>query len=179
MNPLQIRRYRPSDVDAIYSAVMESRRELSTWMPWCHASYCRQDAINWVESRPDAWENNREWSFVIVDSGDRFLGTCGIHRIEALNGVAEIGYWVRSTATCRGVATSATQQLCHWAFSEARLHRIEVLASVENLPSQRVAEKIGAVREGILIQRMVLHGRRHDCVLFAILNESDVLKSRQ
>jgi hypothetical protein len=34
-----IRRFLAEDVDALYEAASESRRELSAWMPWCHGNY--------------------------------------------------------------------------------------------------------------------------------------------
>jgi ribosomal-protein-serine acetyltransferase len=170
---IQLRRYRPDDIDAVYEAVIESRVELSRWMPWCHPDYSRDDAVWWVESRPAAWEQNEEWSHLIVDSHGQLLGSCGIRRLDLRNGVGELGYWVRTSATGQGVATEATRQLCEWAFREQGLHRIEILAAVENLPSQRVATKVGGVREGILRQRLLLHGRRHDCTLDVILKEAN------
>jgi ribosomal-protein-serine acetyltransferase len=168
---IQIRKYQSGDVDAIYDAVIESRVELSRWMPWCHAAYSREETAGWVESRPDAWENDGEWSFVIVDGDGGFLGACGIHRIDRLNGVGEVGYWVRTSATRQGIATEAVRLLCRWAFRETTLHRLEIVASIENLASQRVAEKAGATREGVLKERLMLHGRRHDGVLSAILKD--------
>jgi ribosomal-protein-serine acetyltransferase len=166
---IQLRRYQPDDVDAVYEAVMESKAELSPWMIWCHAGYSRQETVTWVEGRADAWERDEAWDFVIVDSSGRFVGACGIHRLDLRNGVGEIGYWVRTSATRQGIATAAVRQLCRWAVDEAGLHRLEILAAVENLASQRVAEKAGAVREGILRDRFLLPDRRHDAVLFAIL----------
>ena len=143
---IRIRRYDPNDVDAVYEAVMESKAELSFWMPWCHHAYSRKDAAAWVESRPNAWETNQEWSFVVVNAEGKLLGTCGIHRIDRLNGVGELGYWVRTSETSNGVATSAATLLSQWAFQEMGLHRIEIVASVENKASLRVAE--GSVRFG-------------------------------
>lgn len=169
---IQIRRYRPDDVDAIIDAVLESKTELSQWMPWCHPEYSRQDAVTWVEGRPKAWEQNEEKSFLIVDSKDRLLGSCGIHHIDLRNNRGEIGYWVRSSATRQEVATEAVRLACQWAFQEGGLHRIEIVVSVENVASQRVAEKAGGIREGILRQRLLLHGRWHDCVLYSILKHN-------
>ena len=43
-----------------------------------------------------------------------------------------------------------------------------VVFAVSNLPSQRVAEKAGAVREGVLRRRLLLHGVSHDAVMFSL-----------
>ena len=166
-----IRQYRPDDVDPIYAAVIASKPQLSPWMPWCHDEYSRVDTTKWVEGRPIAWERNEEWSFLIVDENDSVLGGCGIHRLDLKNGVGELGYWVRTQSTSQGIATEATRQLCRWAFSENGLQRIEILASVENVASQRVAEKAGGIREGILRHRIWLHGRPHNCILYSILKD--------
>jgi ribosomal-protein-serine acetyltransferase len=166
---VRIRPFRLDDLDAVYSAVIASRSELSPWMPWCHEEYSRAETAEWIEGRPTAWTRNEEWSFLIVGENDTVLGGCGIHRLDLKNGVGELGYWVRTPSTRQGIATEATRQLCRWAFSEARLRRIEILASVENLRSQRVAEKAGGVREGILRHRIWLHERPHDCILYSIL----------
>ena len=76
---------------------------------------------------------------------------------------------MRTSATRQGVARSALRQLCEWAFGEKGLRRLEVLSSVENIPSQQVALSSGFVREAVLRERIVLHERPHDCVLFSIL----------
>ncbi|WP_397568341.1 GNAT family N-acetyltransferase [Schlesneria sp. T3-172] len=169
--PVRIRTYRPEDVEGIYSAVMASRRELSEWMPWCHETYSRQDTTGWVSSRTSAWERNVEWSFLIIDGDETVVGGCGLHRLDLKNGVAELGYWVRTESTGQGVATEATRQLCQWAFQDGGLERIEILASVDNRASQRVAEKVGGVREGVLRRRIRLGGRSHDCILYSILKK--------
>jgi len=165
----QIRRYRSEDIDAIYEAVIESKPELSSWMPWCHEAYSKTDTQTWVEARGPAWDCNEDWSFLIVDANDRILGGTGVHRIDLRNGVAELGYWVRTSATRQGVATAAVGLLSEWAFREKGLRRLELLSSVQNIPSQRVALSAGFVREAVLRERIVLHERPHDCVLFSKL----------
>jgi RimJ/RimL family protein N-acetyltransferase len=56
-----------------------------------------------------------------------------------------------------------------WAFTNTELHRLEIKAAVDNIASQQVALKSGATREAILKQRLLLHGYRHDAVLFSII----------
>jgi len=55
-----------------------------------------------------------------------------------------------------------------WAFASTELVRLEILVAISNLPSQRVAEKAGAVREGVLRRRLLLHGVSHDAVMFSL-----------
>lgn len=65
-------------------------------------------------------------------------------------GVAEVGYWVRREARGRGYATRATRLVSESGIHELALSRIQLHAFPENVASQRVAEKAGFTREGIL-----------------------------
>ena len=83
--------------------------------------------------------------------------------------MANLGYWVRTSATRRGVATRAVRELAGFAFRETDLVRLEIVVAIDNRASLRVAEKSGAIREGTANQRVRLHGRSQDAVVFAIL----------
>ena len=165
----QIRPYHPYDVEAVYQAVVESKSELMPWMPWCHEHYSRSDTVEWVTKRQEAWENNVDWSFAIVDASGRILGGTGLHRLDLRNGVGEIGYWIRTSATRQGVAVAAVGLVCEWAFRERGLRRIELMAAVENRPSRSVAVRAGFTQEGILRERLLIRGQPCDAVLFAKL----------
>ena len=62
----------------------------------------------------------------------------------------EIGYWIRSDETSKGLATEATRRALDIAFDELRLHRVILRIAVGNHPSERVAVKLGFTREGVL-----------------------------
>ena len=83
--------------------------------------------------------------------------------------VVNLGYWVRSSRVKHGIATAAALLLADFGFKELKLNRIEILAAVENHASQRVAAKAGAMREGILRNRLLLHGKIHDAVIFSLI----------
>jgi RimJ/RimL family protein N-acetyltransferase len=55
-----------------------------------------------------------------------------------------------------------------FAFEELCLNRLELIIPVGNDPSIRVAEKVGAEREGVLKGRVMLGGRPHDAVSYSI-----------
>jgi len=90
------------------------------------------------------------------------------------HGLAEIGYALTTPAQGRGIQTQALQQLLADLFLETPLQRIEARCAVDNVASQRVLEKVGFVREGLLRAYFFLAGRRVDNFLYAILR-SDFL----
>ena len=74
----------------------------------------------------------------------------------------------------QGVATAATRAAAGWAFGAVPgLERLQLRAAVENVASNRVAEKAGFTREGVLrAQRFNARlGRRVDFVMWSLLRE--------
>jgi len=61
-------------------------------------------------------------------------------------------------------------RLCaQFGFTELHLKRLEILTAAGNVRSQHVAEKAGAMREGMLRQRLNIGDVWHDAVLFSLL----------
>jgi ribosomal-protein-serine acetyltransferase len=166
---IHIRRYEPSDVPEMVAAAHESIADVSPWMPWCHPNYSESDAIAWIRATLEGHENGTMYDFAVFDEAGRYAGGCGINQISRLTGVANLGYWVRSSATGRSIAPSAVLQLIPWVFENTPLHRLEIVAAVANVRSQRVAEKVGAHRDAVLKKRVLVNGRPSDAVLYSIL----------
>jgi RimJ/RimL family protein N-acetyltransferase len=167
-----IRRYRDGDAELLYEAVRESIAEVSVWLPWCHEGYSIEESRDFVASRNVRSQGDEWYSFAVIDqSSGSFLGGVGLNFINRIHQFANLGYWVRTSAAGRGVATRATRLAARFGFEELGLHRIEIVAAVDNVASQRVAERAGAVREGILRRRLSINGVPHDAVLFSLVRE--------
>jgi RimJ/RimL family protein N-acetyltransferase len=166
---VRIRPYLVTDADALYASVHESIADMHRWMPWCHANYTTDDARGWVEAQVTAREMGSVYDFAIVGPDGIFAGACGINRIDGLNRVANLGYWVRSSRAGRGYAPVAVAQVVSWVFANTNLNRLEVVVAADNIKSQRVAEKIGAKREALMQKRVMLEGRSEDAFLYALL----------
>ncbi len=157
----------PVEADAapLAAAVQQSIRELAPFMPWATPGYGVTESLKWIrhEIAPD------EVGFVIIEPGDELVGSCGLNGFNELNRFANLGYWVRSDMTGRGHATRATRLLAEYALRTLGLARVEILMSVENRASRRVAERVGARFEGQLRSRLLLRGRHHDADLFSLI----------
>ncbi|MFO8099091.1 MAG: GNAT family protein [Salinibacter sp.] len=168
-----VRPFRDADIEPLAAAVQASLDDLRPWLPWAHAAYDRTDARTWVESRPTAWANDEAYSFAVVHTGTgRFLGGVGINRIDRPSRVGNLGYWARTDATGQGVATTAARLAADIGFEDLGLRRIELLVPVGNTASRRVAEKIGAVEEGLLRRRLRVEENVYDTVLYALFPEA-------
>lgn len=164
-----IRPYRIEDAPALHEAALESVAEIQPFMAWCHPGLTLAEMRTWVAAQVAAFEALKAFEFAIVAADGRFLGACGLNHLDDANRRANLGYWVRTSAARRGVATEAVRQLVRWGFANTDLIRLEVVVSTRNAPSLRVAEKAGAWREGVLRRRLLIRGDAHDAVVFSFV----------
>jgi len=165
---IRIRPFQREDAFALYESVRESMEQLRPWMPWCHSQYAISEAEEWIDKQRTAFDTSDEYHFAII-SGSEFAGVCGLNGVRRVNRLANLGYWVRTSFTGRGIATRATRLLADWAFQNTDLNRLEILVAIRNHASLRVAAKAGAVWEGVLRGRLHLQGEPQDAVLFSIV----------
>jgi len=90
---------------------------------------------------------------VILRENPDVLGYCGfLHHPEVPEEV-EIGYRLHSAYWNRGLTTEAARAVRDHAFVDLKLPRVISLVHPENIPSRRVAEKIGMTAEKQIIFR--------------------------
>jgi [ribosomal protein S5]-alanine N-acetyltransferase len=82
-----------------------------------------------------------------------------------------LGYWVDGAVTGRGLATLAVALVCDHAFTAAGLHRLQADIRPENLPSQRLVERLGFRQEGVLRRYLDIDGDWRDHLSYALLAE--------
>jgi RimJ/RimL family protein N-acetyltransferase len=126
-------------------------------------------ARTWLERYEEGRSEGEREAFAVVDEQGTFLGLAVALRIDREAGTAELGYTVAPAARGRGVATEALRQVTAWAFAELGLFRLELLISVENAASKRVAERCGYVREGVLRSLYLKPGLREDTEIWSRL----------
>lgn len=143
------------DVQAFHEAVLASIPELRPWMEWCNENYSIEVPIAFIKAQPESWENDTNYQFAVIDSETQeILGACGLNHINRYYKMANLGYWVRSDRTKEGIATEAARLVAQFGFEQLGLRRIEIVTSMDNRASRKVAEKAGATFEAILRKRM-------------------------
>lgn len=169
---LVLRPVLPDDALAFCTAVTESIPEISPWMDWCSPGYTLEIAQAWANSRPGAWSSRTAYAFAILDAQDGvLLGGCNLSHLNPDYRLANLSYWVRTSRTGQGIASAAAVMVARFGFEYLGLVRVEIVAAVENMASLRAAEKAGAVREGVLRNRITVRDRIYDAVMFSLIPE--------
>ncbi|XP_057771666.1 uncharacterized protein LOC130991448 [Salvia miltiorrhiza] len=86
-------------------------------------------------------------------------------------GRAELGYVVAFEHWGKGIATEAVRMVASTIFREwPLLRRLEAFVDADNGRSQKVLEKAGFVREGLLRKHAVVKGKSRDRVAFSLVS---------
>jgi RimJ/RimL family protein N-acetyltransferase len=98
----------------------------------------------------------------------RLAGVLSLWIVKPL--VGEFGYWTAKELRGRGYMTRALQLLSRWALEEAGLARLQLGTLPGNRSSERVAEKVGYRREGVLRSYFDQRGeQRRDVTMWSLL----------
>jgi RimJ/RimL family protein N-acetyltransferase len=131
--------------------------------------YSASDARAWLDGLPARFAEGEAVRLAIVAGGGEPVGSIGL-RIDPLDrDIAEAGYMVGPAARGRGVATTALRLLSRWGLRELGVARVQLSTHLENGASQRVAERAGFRREGVLRSWEELRGRRVDLVMYSLV----------
>jgi RimJ/RimL family protein N-acetyltransferase len=123
----------------------------------------------WLEGDLGRMQAGEELSLAIHEPGRGPVGTIGVRVDDGDRDVAELGYVVARPARGHGIGTSAVRLVAEWVLREWGAARLQLTTSVDNAPSQVVAERAGFRREGVLRSWAVNHGRRVDLVMYSRL----------
>jgi len=82
-----------------------------------------------------------------------------------------LGYWIDRRIAGRGMASLAVALVCDHAFGDVGLHRVQADIRPENLPSQRLVDRLGFRQEGLLRRYLDIDGDWRDHLGYALLAE--------
>jgi RimJ/RimL family protein N-acetyltransferase len=153
------------DAAAIVECV-DGDPEITLWLDQVPQPYTLEDARSYISGTVGIGQE----TYAVTDAGSgRVLGSIGIGL--PVDGVCEIGYWIRADARGQGATTRALVLLARAALEREEVERVQLRADVENVASRRVAEKAGFRLEGVLRSAHwnARLGRRQDWAMYSLL----------
>lgn len=103
---------------------------------------------------------------------DKPVGSISISPFSGNNSCrAELGYVLASKYWGKGIVTKAVKMAASNIFVEwPNLERLEALVDVDNIGSQKVMEKSGFTKEGVLRKFWIHKGKPIDMVMYSLLS---------
>ncbi|WP_251032390.1 GNAT family N-acetyltransferase [Mesobacillus foraminis] len=127
------------------------------------------DEISWYQSIQKNKTGIR-WGITLKDQG-AVIGSCGFHNSVSQHFRTEIGFELSKEHWGKGIAFEAVQAIISYGFEQLDLQRIEALIEPPNSSSQRLVEKLGFIREGLLRNYEFTCGKFDDLYMYSLLKQ--------
>jgi RimJ/RimL family protein N-acetyltransferase len=158
--PVELRRWHIAQAEALTEAVASSLPELRPWMPWAQEPPTVPAMIQVLAAGDSNFSDDKEWQFIVAEpDSTRILGATGLHRRDSSDNL-EIGYWIRTDSTHRGLATIASRALTTAAFAYLPdITTVEIRMDALNVRSAAVPPKLGFRLDGEVEQPVEAPGQ--------------------
>lgn len=133
--------------------------------------FTEEHVLGRFDEQEQAQLRGEELNLAVVDVADHnhVWGGASVYDVDLYEARAAVGYWLSPDARGRGVATRTVRLLARWAFDRLSIARVELTCAPDNVASQRVAERCGFVREGVLRSHIRFKDGRRDTMMFSLL----------
>ena len=138
---LLLRQLDVTQADKLFELIEQDREYLKKWLPWPDFTHSAEDSKTYIESVIQKRKNGEEYGFGVELDGN-LVGHIGLMHLKD-DKEPEIGYWVASNTTGKGITTKATIALTQFGLDKLKLKKIIIRAHTDNFGSNKVAEKSG------------------------------------
>lgn len=130
-----------------------------------------REARQRLADQEQARRRGEQIDFALADPDEPrlVLGGTSLNGVDETDRRASLGYWLAPAARGRGVASRSVRLVARWAFETLLLARVEITCGPDNHASQRVAQRCGFTREGVLRSHVAFTTGRRDTVVFGLL----------
>ena len=127
---------------------------------------CAEKTEKWFDSHQG---DDTRYDAVIEADGVP-VGTIGLLAIDRKNYKAE--YYIAMGETAykgRGVAKKASRLILEYGFKTLGMNRIYLYTETENVAAQKLFERVGFIKEGVIRQDIFSHGKYVDRIAYGFL----------
>ncbi|GAU18856.1 hypothetical protein TSUD_228460 [Trifolium subterraneum] len=168
LTQITLRPHNLSDLDDL----MVWRNDEKVWKFGWEPYTSKDEGINFIENIAPKFQlcqaiclNDRAIGYITISSSLPYNYDKRRERSAELSYVLGSKYWGKGITTC------AVKQVVKVVFNElSHLERLEALVDVENVGSQRVLEKVGFQKEGVLRKYLIINGKNKDMIMFSLLS---------
>ncbi|MCM3596186.1 GNAT family N-acetyltransferase [Metabacillus idriensis] len=157
------------DAEDIYSYLSDQNVVKHMGLDPCQTVEDAKDEIKWYQSIYEEGTGIR-WGITLKDY-DKMIGSCGFLNMAAKHYRAEAGFELNKDYWGKGIAGEALGAVVKYGFLHFQLEIIEALIEPANLPSQKLVEKQGFKREGLLRHYEFTCGKFDDLYMYSVLKK--------
>ncbi|MED4267397.1 GNAT family protein [Priestia megaterium] len=167
----KLRIMKSDDVEVLYNIVQET---LELWTHMVRRMNNLDDMINLGTEASEDFEKRSTFPFIVIDEvTNTIVGSTRLYDISSDYGILELGStFYDPTVQKTRINTECKYLLLQHAFEKLDMVRVQIKTDIQNIRAQEAIEQLGAAKEGILCNEIVLHnGRIRDAVVYSFIKE--------
>lgn len=171
MENISIRPFEEEDAGGLFNVINTERERLRVWLPFINNVLKEEDVQNFIKK---TLLKNKDCYLAILYKGIP-CGLTGLRAVNTADKRADIIYWMSEKLSGRGIMTAAVHKLLQYGFMQMDLNRIQIRASVNNLKSKHLAERLGFKFEGIERDGELLSDGFTDLAVYSMLKREYII----
>lgn len=149
----------------VATLVNNQRDYLGEWLPWV-ANNNEEAYKAFVHFTMHHYADDKALHTHIIYKGD-IVGSVSLNTINATLKKVEIGYWLSYDYQGRGIMTKAVHAIMKIAKDVYDAQVAIIKAAEHNLPSRRVAERLGFTYDGVIANNELVNGQILNHVIYS------------
>lgn len=138
-----------SHAEELYRLTDNNRKFLDKWLPWVKHTNSDKDTKEFIKGCLKKHIKGEGFNFVILYK-NKIAGNVSLVEISKFRNQAEIGYWLAEKYSGKGLMTRSCKALVDLCFDELKLNRVIIKCETRNKASQRIPERLGFYKQGVL-----------------------------
>jgi len=171
---LNLQAVNESHISELHQLVLRNKLWLQQTLNWPQFVKSEQETRQNVQGNMMLHQRGIAKMFLIF-ADDKMVGVLSFNQIEPSNKTGYIGYWLDESAQGKGILSTSLQAFMHYYAQSGEVRRFVIKCRVDNLRSNRVAQRNGFQLEGCLRQAEFLNDKFHDQNIYARIIDNTAL----
>ena len=160
---LILRRYKESDIDAIYEIITDDR--LSKYIKY--PKLTKEEELECIKEWIKAADKSKNEKWVIERKEDGIvIGNIDVNTVVKKHNYCNVGYTIRYDYWGNGYAAEALKAVANHLLEESGYYLVECSCNELNKQSSRVMEKAGFKRDGYIANRRLNKDETYSGVVY-------------
>jgi len=160
----------PYSVEAVYRLVEENRKYLSEYLTWVEKTTSSEQVLENTKKALTSFSERKSIDYLVIEK-DEVIGRISIWLVDENTCTYEIGYWIIEQKKNLGIITSCVREVMDVGIEYLNAEKYEITCIVENIGSNRIAQKNGFSLEGTKRNAIRVNNKVYNMNQYGLLKE--------
>lgn len=160
----------PYSVEAVFKLVEENRKYLSEYLTWVEKTASSGQVLENTKKALISFSEKKSIDYIVIEKGE-VVGRISVWLIDEETHTCEIGYWIIERKKNLGIITSCVREVMDVGIEYLKAEKFEIACIVENIGSNRIAQKNGFKLEGTKRNAIRVNNRVYNMNQYGLLRD--------